>query len=69
MTLQEIKANVKQGNKVYWSNTSYEVTVDTRGQWVISSNGGHHIGLTWADGVTLNGKEQDFFVSTVGPKI
>lgn len=65
MTLEEIKKAVDEGKTVFWSNTSYVViphkkTPDT---YLIKFLGnGHMIGLTWADNVTLNGKEEDFFV-------
>lgn len=60
MNLQEIKQAIEEGKKVYWSNLSYEVIKDNIGQYLIKS-GSHCIGLTWADEVTLNGEEKDFF--------
>lgn len=61
MTLDEIKSNVLSGNRVFWVNTSYEVIQDKHGEWIIN-----HvlcpIGLTWSDGKTMNGKENEFFI-------
>lgn len=64
MTLAEIKKAVESGKQVCWMNGSYVVIKDRKGQWFIKCNAnGHCIGLTHRDGVTLNGKESDFFVS------
>jgi hypothetical protein len=63
MTLTEIKQAVENGQKVYWSNENYEVIKDKIGQWlIVSAFNGYTIGLTWQDNVTMNGKEEDFFV-------
>jgi hypothetical protein len=62
MNLEQIKAAVDSGKKVYWSNKGYQVVKDKAGDYVIKASNGHMIGLTWADGETLNGKEKDFFV-------
>lgn len=63
MTLEEIKANVLAGKKVYWSNLAYEVVHDKYDQWfIVCTLNDHAIGLTWRDGVTLNGKEEEFFI-------
>ena len=65
MTLEEIKTAIAEGKKVYWSNIGYEV-VKTKDDYVIkNTSNGHPIGLTWMDGVTLNGKEEDFFINKV----
>ena len=64
MKLQEIKDSVLAGKKVYWANKGYEVRFKY-GQWYIFcniANFEHTIGLTWQDGVTLNGKEEEFFI-------
>lgn len=63
MNLQEIKTAIEEGKNVKWGNTSYDVIKDTKGQYLIKHAGGHCIGLTWADGVTLNGKEEEFFIN------
>lgn len=62
MTLQQIKDAISEGKKVFWSNTSYEV-VKSGKDYLIAHTGGHCIGLTWADGTTMNGKEKDFFTT------
>lgn len=58
MNLQEIKAAVAAGKVVHWSNEGYTVKGD-----LIVHHSGNAIGLTWVDGVTLNGKECDFFIA------
>lgn len=64
MTLQEIKAAVEAGKTVHWANTGYVVTKDSLGQWFIKCVWNDNcIGLTWRDGVTMNGKPEDFFIS------
>lgn len=61
MNLQQIKQAIADGKQVYWSNTSYKVIDGGKAGYLIKCSNGHSIGLTWADDVTLNGKEQDFF--------
>lgn len=64
MTLAEIKQAITDGKKVYWSNKAYEVIKDSVGQYLIGSNFSgtpNYTGLTWVDGVTMNGKESEFF--------
>lgn len=63
MTLEEIKEAVNSGNTVHWSIPSYTVEKAHNGELLIVHSGGHAIGLTWMDGVTLNGKEEDFFIA------
>lgn len=64
MTLQQIKAAVEDGKTVHWVNDAYSVIKGFGGQWLICC---HHndscIGLTWRDGVTLNGREDQFFIA------
>ena len=62
MNLEQIKAAVEAGKKVYWSNKGYQVVKGKDGEYAIKAANGHMIGLTWADGKTLNGNEKDFFV-------
>ena len=63
MTLEEIKKAVEEGKKVHWSHSGYAVICDKIGQWlIVCSSNNHCIGLTWLDGVTMNGKEEDFFI-------
>lgn len=61
MNANEIKTAIDQGKKVFWSNNTYEVIKDNKNQYLIK-NGDYCIGLTWADGTTLNGKEEDFYI-------
>ncbi len=64
MSLEEIKAAVDAGEQVFWSNRAYPVIKDNIGQYLITCTlSTMCIGLTWLDGVTLNGKEEDFFIS------
>jgi hypothetical protein len=64
MTLQEIKDAVEAGKTVCVGNTSYVVIKDSIDQWLIHYLGNdYYIGLTHRDGVTLNAKEQDFFIA------
>ena len=73
MNLQQITAAVDAGRTVHWQNGSYTVRKgpshpDNPGngcnpalRYTIDHAGGSSIGLTWRDGVTLNGKECDFY--------
>lgn len=63
MKAEEIKKAVDEGKTVHWSHEGYSVIKDNLGQYLIyCSINGYCIGLTWRDGVTLNGKEQDFYI-------
>ena len=65
MNLEEIKASVESGQTVHWASQAYRIIKDDVGQWLIQCDiNGHCIGLTWRDGVTMNGKESQFFVGT-----
>jgi len=61
MTLNEIKDALEAGKRVYWVHNGYEVIRDSLGQFLIKHEAGNCIGLTHQDGVTLNGKEKEFF--------
>lgn len=62
MTLAEIKTALAEGKRVYQHHKGYEVKRDSLGQYLITYKyNGYCIGLTWLDGVTMNGKEEDFF--------
>lgn len=62
MTVQEIKAAVDQGKIVYWGTPAYRVIKDSLGQYLIQcAVNDNCIGLTWKDGVTLNGEEKEFY--------
>ena len=63
MTLDEIKAAVESGKTVCWSNRGTHVVKDKIGQWlIVTQSNGYATGLTWRDGVTLNGEPEEFFV-------
>ena len=68
MNVNEIKKAVDEGKQVHWSNVGYTVIKDNIGQYLIQHWNGHCIGLTWADNVTLNGKEEDFYIKEGGAK-
>jgi hypothetical protein len=69
MKLNEIKAAVLAGKTVHWKNGAYRVIFDpTRGSVVAGFLiecvlNGDCIGLTWTNGVTMNGEESDFFIA------
>jgi len=64
MTLAEILRAVDEGMPVHWQNPGYLVERPAGGGACVirSLSTGHCIGLTWADGMTLNGKEEEFFI-------
>mgnify|MGYP000630862635 CR=1 FL=1 len=62
MTLEEITQAVTDGKTVYWKQPNYEVKLWADGYNIVCASNNHAIGLTWTDGVTLNGKEKDFFI-------
>lgn len=55
----EIRLAIDKGYKVYCGNPMYEVIKDKIGQYLIVCKTGYCVGLTWKDGVTLNG--DDFY--------
>ena len=64
MTLTEIKAVVESGKTVYAGSPGYIVLKDNLGQWLIKYRGSDYcIGLTHRDGVTLNGRPEDFWIA------
>jgi hypothetical protein len=67
MTLDEIKAAVDSGQRVCWANRGYEVRHWGRSDEyvIVCTSNDHAIGLTWADGVTVNGRPEEFFIDTV----
>lgn len=69
MTLDEIKAAVDAGKTVIWKTTSYRVIKDSIGQYLIAYHHGYrdasYIGLTWRDGVTMNGKPDEFMLALI----
>ncbi len=64
MNLPEIKKAIADGKTVHWATTGYQVICDKIGQYLIlCTSNGSCIGLTWADGITMNGKEDEFFIA------
>lgn len=63
MNLHEIKSAIENGQAVKWQNDGYNVIKDGNGQYLIEFEANRHsIGLTHADGQTLNGCEADFYI-------
>ena len=64
MNVQEIKAAVISGKKVFSDSKLYSVICSKKTQeWLIVCAGnGYTIGLTHRDGVTLNGNPEGFFI-------
>jgi hypothetical protein len=74
MTLTEILRAVDEGLPVHWQNPGYLVErFSDGGPCVIHClSTAHCIGLTWVDGATLNGREEDFFIgggTTLNPML
>lgn len=68
MTLEQIKEALEQGKIVHWASENYRVIKDSVGQYLIHSIGNdHYIGLTHQDGVTLNGREEQFYIADSNP--
>lgn len=64
MTLAEILRAVDEGMQVHWQSPCYLVErhAGSTSCVIRSLATGHCIGLTWADGTTLNGKAEEFFI-------
>ena len=63
MTLDQIKAALDAGEKVHWQNRGYNVIKDKIGQYlVVCPSTGGCWGLTHRDGVTMNGKPEEFYI-------
>ena len=62
MNVKEIKHAVDNGLIVHWANEGYKVIKDKLNQYLIVCDNGSCIGLTWLNGVTLNGEEKEFFL-------
>lgn len=60
MTVQEIKKVVDNGQTVFYRSHAYRV-VKYGERYLIEHTRGNTIGLTWRDGITLNGNENDFY--------
>lgn len=63
MTLQEIKTAVDAGKTVHWASKGYTIIKDKHNQYMIKHTNGHCIGLTWQDGITMNGNPEQFFIA------
>lgn len=63
MEVSEIQVAVSSGLVVCWKSPEYQVVrSEVDGRFFIKClPNGHCIGLTWADGVTLNGNPDDFY--------
>jgi hypothetical protein len=67
MTLAEIKTALAEGKRVFQHHKGYEVLTgfyDDGEQWwhITCLQNDYTIGLTWRDGTTMNGKENEFFI-------
>ena len=67
MTLDEIKKAVLANKTVCWRTEDYTVRMGGAfDEWYIfyryGKRGESCIGLTWSDGVTLNGKPEEFYI-------
>lgn len=63
MTLQEIKDAHADGKTVCWSNVGYQVRgKDPDNLSIVCIGNNHCIGLTHQDGITMNGKPEEFFI-------
>jgi len=67
MNLEEIKAAVDAGVTVHWAQPNYVVVKGKQqfaDEYLIKClNNDNVIGLTWRDGVTLNGREDEFYLA------
>ena len=65
MTLDEIKSAVLAGKTVQWISSNYVVKYHDKSKQfsIVCLSNNHSIGLTWRDGVTINGKPEQFFIS------
>ena len=68
MKLEEIKKAVENGKRVFWKDENYEVVKGKAGFLITCTANNFAIGLTHADGVTMNGDENDFFVEGEKPE-
>jgi len=62
MKVGEIKQAVDDGKIVHWANEGYFVLPYGDDYCITCAQNGHTIGLTWRDGKTLNGNEEDFYI-------
>jgi len=63
MNLNQIKQATLAGQQVYHGSPCYVVVHDSKDQWlIVCTLNNYTIGLTWQDGVTMNGKPEEFFM-------
>lgn len=66
MKLAEIIANVVAGKTVCWRADNYIVknwgTTLEPNCCIVCTTNNHGTGLTWLDGITMNEKEEDFYI-------
>ncbi len=67
LTAQDIRDAVDAGKRVTWANDRDEVVRSAKGRtpadyYIKDIYGGSVIGLTWSDGVTLNGTPEQFTI-------
>lgn len=63
MTLDDIKQAIADGKTVHWGNPAYRVIRDKIGQYLVRCTlNDCYWGLTHHDGVTVNGKPEEFFI-------
>lgn len=66
MNVEEIKKAMEEGEEVCWVNKGYKVIKDEIGQYfIMCMHNEYCIGLTWRDGKTLNGREEQFFINRI----
>ncbi len=62
-TAEHLKLLVDAGYNVFWKTRAYKVIKDSIGQYlIVCTINNDCIGLTWTDGVTVNGQPGDFFL-------
>ena len=61
MKVDEIKKAVNDGLKIRWMSDNYHVIKDGNDYLIHCTQNDTYIGLTWKDGITLNGKEDEFY--------
>lgn len=62
MNIQQIKYNVTKGKVVHYQTDDYVVKKVKQRWCIVHSETEASIPLTWSDGVTLVGDEQDFYI-------
>ena len=64
MKLQEIQDAVTSGKAVCWATDNYDVIKSLKNNqyYIVCNRNQSTTGLTWRDGITLNGKESEFYI-------